>query len=222
MFKSRQREIVTPQLEHARFTGELAYLWGNEEFNRPKLPFDAFVKGVTLHDRGYDPLDNDPIGDVPRERWLAIQQQGIERRCEDPIADIVALLHVRRLVSWNADLTDAESTMARADKRINQRLTETNFTRADFEWADHITNFVDSLAFIFAFEVIRERTLPVAPRVDSDATVDVTFHVGENGDIRVDPWVFSVESYRGFVLGYQAEGYPERLEPEIIPFHIHP
>jgi len=174
-----------------------------------------------LHDRGYDPQDNDPIGDVPRERWLEIQQRGIERRCDDPVADIVALLHVRRLVSWNADLADAESTMARADERITERLAETDFTRKDFEWADRITNFIDMLAFFFAFETPKEHTLAISPHVDWDATVDVTFHVGEKGDVWVDPWVFRVESIEGFVLGYQADGYPDKLEPELIPFHIH-
>ena len=67
MFRSSRRDVVFPQAEHARLAGAIALAWGNERFARPALPFDAFVRGVTLHDRGYGQLDADGMG-----RWRAI------------------------------------------------------------------------------------------------------------------------------------------------------
>ena len=76
MFRSKRRDVVIPQSEHSRMTGMLAYHWGNDDFDKPPH-FDSFVLGASLHDRGYGEYDNDPIGGVPAERWLAIQQRGV-------------------------------------------------------------------------------------------------------------------------------------------------
>src|SRR5207249_1188152 len=76
MFRSQRRDVVFPQAEHAELAGDLALAWGNDEFDRPALPFDSFVRGVALHDRGYGELDTDEIGVVARGRWLKIQLAG--------------------------------------------------------------------------------------------------------------------------------------------------
>lgn len=213
MFKSKRRGIITAQREHAVFTGLLAYLWGNDNFQHPKIPFDSFVKGVVLHDRGYGINDNDPIGGVNRERWLAIQQRGVSLRCDDPISDAIALTHVRRLVSWNSDLDGADALMAQADERANQRLSETPFNRVDLNRADAITNLCDSIAFDFAFEEPKTGTRPIYPALDSDQVIEVTYCIEEKGVIRVDPWVFSVPEYQGFVLGWLSRAIRAGINP---------
>src|SRR3954468_14813235 len=76
MFRSARRDVVFPQAEHARLAGALALAWGNERFTRPALPSDSFVRGVTLHDRGYGLLDEDEIGRMEPSRWAQIQLQG--------------------------------------------------------------------------------------------------------------------------------------------------
>ena len=91
--------MVFPQAEHARLAGTIALAWGNDRFARPALPFDAFVRGVTLHDRGYGELDADGIGEVPPDRWAAIQQASFAPRGEEPVVDLLVALHVHRLVS---------------------------------------------------------------------------------------------------------------------------
>ena len=78
--------------------GILASLWGNDLFDRPAMDFQSFIKGVTFHDRGYGPLDYDPIGEVAPERWLTIQRQGITQEADDATANVIALLHMKRLV----------------------------------------------------------------------------------------------------------------------------
>src|SRR2546423_10124254 len=94
MFRSRQRSVVYPQAEPQRLAGVIAAAF------RPELvplPFDSWVRGVALHDRGYGELDADPLGEMPEERWLAIQTAGVEPNDRDPIVDLVVALHVQRL-----------------------------------------------------------------------------------------------------------------------------
>ncbi len=38
MFKSKRRQIVTPQSEHLKLVGTLAMLWGNDQFDAPPDP----------------------------------------------------------------------------------------------------------------------------------------------------------------------------------------
>jgi hypothetical protein len=98
MFRSTERPVVYSQAEHARLAAVIAQAWGNAEYSRPPLPLDSFVRGVLLHDRGYGELDNDPIGEVGNERWLEIMRRGFAAEDGDPVVDLVAMLHIRRLV----------------------------------------------------------------------------------------------------------------------------
>jgi hypothetical protein len=36
--------------------------------------------------------------------------------------------------------------------------------------------------------------------------------------ISAHPWPFAVDRYEGYLLAYQADSYPERLDPVILPF----
>ena len=218
MFKSKQRDIVITQYEHGRLAGIIAAHWGNERFGKPAIDFNSFVKGVTFHDRGYGLIDNAPIDGVPVAEWLAIQKRGIDERYDDATADIVALLHIRRLL--NLDPTPERQTlMARADERIEARLTETTHTRAQFVTADRITRFCDDLAFHFSFENVRAVTHQVHQQPDGEL-VEITSRIESGGLIRVDPWPFSVSRFGGFVIAYQAAGYPDRLEPLLVDFQV--
>ncbi len=218
MFKSRNRDVVTPQSEHSRLTGMLAYHWGNEEFDKPPH-FDSFVLGVTLHDRGYGEYDDDPIGGVPIERWIALQKRGVERSYSDPVADIVAVRHIRRLLGYDGT-PERRALMTTADRRIESRLRETDITRDDVEWMDRITNLLDSITFDFGFETPAQSTRPICPRYGSDETISVSYALETGGIVTVDPWPFRVDRIEGYVLGYEARGYPQRLAPILIEFLV--
>jgi len=220
MFKSKQRDIVITQFEHGRLAGILAAHWGNEPFARPAIDFDSFVKGVTFHDRGYGLIDNAPIDGVPVEEWLAIQQTGLNQQYDDAVADIVALLHIRRLL--NLDPTpERQALMALADERVEARLLEVPYTRAQFVAADRITRFCDDLAFHFSFENLCTVTHE-AQQHDDDEPLVITSQVKSGGVIRVDPWPFDVPSLSGFVIAYEEAGYPDRLEPLLVDFRVEP
>src|SRR5215467_1482296 len=109
MFKSRQRAVVYPQGEHQRLAGVIAAAF------RPELvplPFEAWVRGVATHDRGYGELDADPLGEMAEERWLEIQRGGIEPQDDDPVVDLVVAMHVQRLAG----------DVARLDAHVPERL----------------------------------------------------------------------------------------------------
>ncbi len=194
--------MVFPQAEHARLAGAIALAWGNERFARPALPFDAFVRGVTLHDRGYGQLDADGIGEVAPERWLAIQRAGFAPRGEEPVVDLVVALHVQRLVGGRDDgMTAALPELHRA----------AGVGESDAAEADRITDLCDRVAFDFCVEE------PASGRV-----AGIEYTVDGYGGITLDPWPLRPSSVGGIILGFRDEGYPDVLEPVVVPFDVRP
>jgi len=206
LFPSKRRPIVFPQHEHARLAGAIALAWGNERFPRPPLPFDGFVRGVTLHDRGYDSFDDDPIGgDTPPERWLEIQLRGAEPRGQ-PVADLVIALHIRRLIGEPQEELDALIPKLHAAAGIGA---------AAAAEADRITDLCDSVAFVFCFE----RPAEGAVEVEGGR---IEYAVDGEGGVTLAPWPLAVPALPGLILGYRAAGYPERLEPVVVPYRLEP
>src|SRR5581483_2916422 len=99
---------------------------------------ESFVRGVALHDRGYGELDNDPIGGVPRERWLEIQRRGFGERDDDPIVDLVASMHILRLV--RGAVPEFEDALPRLRERAG-------VDEATALAVDEITNLCDRISF---------------------------------------------------------------------------
>jgi hypothetical protein len=198
MFKSRQRPVVYPQAEHQRLAGVIAAAF------RPELvplPFDSWVRGVATHDRGYGELDNDPLGEMAEERWLEIQRGGIEPREDDPIIDLVVAVHVQRLAG----------DVARLDARVAERVAAAGVDPAAAQEADALTDLCDSLAFSFCFE---EKA--------SGTRGSLEYSVEKDGTASVSPWPLRVPWLKERVVGYDADGYPERLVPVVGLFDLRP
>jgi hypothetical protein len=220
MFKSKIRPINISQYEHGRLAGRLAAQWGNEQFERPTLDFAAFVAGVALHDWGYGVLDDVPILEASEEAWLAVVSKGIANRFDDATTDIVAKLHIRRLLTLNPS-PEREGLIEQIDHLVADRLPETGRTRAAFEWADKITRFCDNVAFDFSFEAPVNRRYPLSPRVGSDSETAVSYQLGQEGDVLVDPWPFSTPVIAGHLIGFRRDGYPDLLRPVLVPYRLH-
>jgi len=218
MFKSKQRAVVIPQWEHQKLAGTLALLWGNTAFERPSVPFESFLVGVGLHDRAYGPLDNLPIGEIPEEQWLRLTRNGFEITWSDPIADVIAKLHLKRLVSYgNAPARQAlAAEMAQA---IQAQLQQHGLAAATFERIDRITNLCDWIAFDVCFEAPAEGEVRIFPRNDRDEEIVVRYRLRE-GVIQVAPWPFALDRHAGYLVGYQLDGYPSVLEPVVLPYHL--
>ena len=190
-----------PQAEHQRLAGVIATAWGNDQVERPPLPFESWVRGVAVHDRAYGELDEDQIGAVAPERWIEIQTPAVEPQAGDPVVDLVVAMHVQRLADDFVEL----------DAHVPDRLADAGVDPADAAAGDVITNLCDTLSFTFCFE---------APASGSIGSFSYT--VGADGSATLAPWPLSVPELTETVVGYRADGYPERLDPVERVFRLLP
>jgi hypothetical protein len=221
MFRSVRREVVFPQAEHARLAGSLAIAWGNERFARPALlPFDSFVRGVTLHDRGYGLLDQDEIGRMDPVRWAEIQLAGFRAQSGDPVVDLIAGLHVRRLAR-NFASDPAQAAAAEMERALPDMISAAGVSERDAMEADAVTDLCDRIAFDFCFEQPGEGSVAVVPAAGA-AHVPIAYGVDGEGGITLDPWPLGVPELPGLIFGFDAAQYPVMLSPVVTPFHARP
>lgn len=218
MFKSKRRPIVVPQWEHEKLAGTLALLWGNAEFERPPVPFESFLIGVGLHDRAYGHLDNLPIGEMAEETWLEVARRGFATAWSDPIADLIARLHIQRLVSYGP-ASVRQALAADMEAQIAAQIDQIGLPAGLFTRIDRITQLCDNIAFHFCFEAPVEGTVEVFSQWDVEKAVAVHYRVAE-GIITVDFWFFGVSRHTGYLVGYRREEYPEVLEPVILHYEL--
>lgn len=218
MFRSKRRPIVTPQSEHLKLVGTLAMLWGNSQFDSPTIERASFIAGVGLHDRGYGYLDNSPVGGMSDEEWEGIGRRGYTMPCSDIVADTIVKYHFRRLASYGTSPI-RKAMHADFTQILDEHLERHQLSRTLFERIDRITNLCDTLSFEFCFDVPASGSLKIFPRNDDDTEVSIHYQV-QDGEINVSPWTFSVDEYQGYLVAYYMEGYPERLDPVILPYTL--
>ena len=218
MFKSKRRPIVTPQSEHLKLVGTLAMLWGNDDFDLPPIERESMILGMGTHDRGYGHLDNHPIGGMDASEWFPIARRTFNMPCSDMMADTIVKYHFRRLASYD-NSPERRGLTEEFSKGIDEHLKEHGLSEQLFERIDRITNLCDSLSFSLCFEVPASGEISIFPRNEEDREVTVKYHV-EDGIIRVDPWPFSVDSHKGYLLAYKSDGYPETLDPVILTYEL--
>jgi hypothetical protein len=220
VLRSRRRELVFPQAEHARLAAAIAQAWGNEQWKRPPVPFGAFVQAVALHDRGYGQLDADGIGEVSAERWLEIQRASFAPRGTDPVVDLLVALHVRRLVAsrWSAA---GPIALREFDAQLPALRRAAGIAASDAAEADRVMDLCDAIAFDFCVELPASGRVEVVPTRAARA-VAVKFEVDGEGLNVLDPWPLGVARLDGFVLGFEAAGYPERQSPVVVTFGVRP
>lgn len=227
MFASRSRPIVYPQMEHGRLAGDLARLWGNTDFLAPPIPRSTLVLGVGLHDRGYGALDDDPLLDLSEPRWLEITRRGFYADSGDAAADLITRLHLRRLVSY--DLTPARGALlAEMDAAIARHATDHGLDLTLYRRLDALTRLCDSVAFAFCFEEPAQGEVNVsrdwqdAPPAAIRFAVTPARHEGETARITLAPWPLSLPRSEGYVIAYRSAGYPDRLNPVVVPYAVAP
>jgi hypothetical protein len=210
MFRSARRPVVYPQAEHARLAATIAAAWGNDEIERPPLPFESFVQGVALHDRGYGNLDADGIGEVTPERWVDLQRNSFEPRHEDPVVDVVVAMHARRLVSWSKSPV-AAGELAEMDAALPAIREAAGVGEDDALEADRVTDLCDRVSFDLCME---------SPT--SGSVGEFSYELDGEGTVTLDPWPLGVPRLPGVLVGFEAEGYPDRLKPVASRFEIKP
>jgi hypothetical protein len=207
VFRSRSRPVVYPQAEHARVAAVIAAAWGE---GRPPVPFESFVHGVALHDRGYGELDADGIGETDDERWLEIQRRGFSVQEDDAVVELVVASHIHRLVSYGD--SPARQAVARDfAAALPARRAAANVSEAEAAAADRITNLCDRISFELCFEHDVEFS---AAGYSCTATAD--------GIATVDPWPLASPRLEVPAIGYESNGYPEVLRPVERTFVVQP
>jgi len=206
MFRSKRRPLIFTQADHARFAATIALNWRE----RPALPFDSFVRGVADHDRGYGEHDDAEIGVVDNVRWVEIQRAGFRPRGEDPVVDLVAALHIRRLLSPPEDELEL-AALAELDELLPTLVSAAGVTREAAEAADAVTNVCDRIAFAFPFE-----------EPATGEARGIAYRLDGQGVVEVDPWPLDVPVLRGLVPAFEADGYPGQLAPTVVPFELRP
>ena len=218
MFKSRSRPIVIPQFEHLRLAGALAMLWGNDDFDIPPVERNSMIAGMALHDRGYGLLDNSAIGEMSEEEWQGIARRSFSMNSSDVTADTIVKYHIRRLASYS-NTDERKSMAAEFSQAIDEQINSHSLSKEVFDRMDRITELTDNISFSFCFDVPDSGALSIFPRNKEDTEISVQYRV-ENGIINVSPWPFSVDFHNGYIFAYPREGYPERLDPLILPYRL--
>jgi hypothetical protein len=218
MFKSKSRAMITPQSEHLRLVGTLAMLWGNDDFDSPPFDRSSLIMGMGLHDRGYGSLDNFAIGGMNDEEWNEIARRSFHMQYSDVVADTIAKYHVRRLASHD-ESPERQAMTAEFSQVIDKQLEQYSLSREVFDRTDRMTNLCDKISFDFCMDALKSDRVSIYPRNSRDEEVVVQYQV-ENGVIHVIPWPFSVRDHEGYLIAYRSDGYPEKLDPIILPYRL--
>ena len=72
--------------------------------------------------------------------------------------------------------------------------------------ADAVTNVCDRLAFAFCLEEAASGTVR-----------GIRYRLDGRGSIELDPWPLAVPRLLGLVTAFEADGYPQRLVPVVVP-----
>ena len=99
MFRNSLTSLLIPQMELARLAAHLAVHWGNESFDRPRVPWESYLTGVLYHDRGFGLLDRHELGVASEVERLRMFHRTVTSVFADPVAEIVIQMHVLRLLS---------------------------------------------------------------------------------------------------------------------------
>jgi hypothetical protein len=125
----------------------------------------------------------------------------VEPQADDPVVDLVVAMHVQRLADDFVEL----------DAHVPDRLADAGVDPADAATADVITDLCDTLSFTFCFEE------PASGSIGS-----FSYTVGTDGSATLAPWPLDVTELTETVVGYRADGYPERLDPVERVFRLVP
>lgn len=213
MFVSKERPILVPQSEHQRLAGILARHWGNAEFVLPSINKGSFELGVATHDRAFGHLDTAMIGKISEDEKAKQVDVWIKTAYENLEAELVVLLHVRRLMNE----LRFENLYNKLDARIQDIVSSSGIDLSEYEKADTITNFCDLIAFDFCFESVTKNCVSLYK--DKDTKIDIMYSLS-SGKVFLDKWPFDVSKIEGYILGYKQEGYPSDLQPVLIDFEI--
>ena len=136
--------------------------------------------------------------------------------CSDIVADTIVKYHIRRLASYS-DTDERKAMTSEFSQAIDEQIKSHNLSKQIFDRMDRITELTDNISFAFCFDVPDSGEVSIFPRNGKAKEVSVKYQI-QDGVIHVSPWPFSVTQYDGYIFAYPLDGYPERLDPFILPY----
>lgn len=127
--------------------------------------------------------------------------------------------HILRLEEDNPD-ADIKALMDDLKQRIDSIIKVNNFNRADFEFADKVTQFCDDIFFDFCLGESNTGSVAVQPKHHSSNIIEISYEITNESSIIIDPWLFKVDEYESVIFGYKRELYPDRLKPVSFQFKM--
>ena len=223
MFTSKVRNVVIPQVNHAYLAGILAFHWGNQDYDKPKLSFDSFVKAVGNHHFGYGFLDTINFLELGDEGIVDVFKKDCEATLEDPLSELIIKFHNMRLIKGRLSRIPSDiiqKYLKELESQIEKDLSKTNVPKEDFLWIDRLVDVCDRISFEFCFESPVTTKKSVYKKLEDKEQVDIEYKIEPNGVIKVSPWPFSKTEITGYIQGYKSKAYPSKLEPVNVPFRL--
>jgi hypothetical protein len=138
--------------------------------------------------------------------------------CTDTIADVITRHHLLRLVS--ARDSDGRRRLTQEMRRsLDEQVEKAGLDAELFHRIDRMTQLCDTISFYFCREEPSQGRVEVWPDYAGTKATYVEYRVS-GSDISLDPWPLSSEAYEGYILGYRAEGYPQRVDGLIVPYVV--
>lgn len=220
MFISKRNNIVYPQSEHVKLAAVIADHWGNDEFSKPPVPFDSFVKAVANHDNGYGHYDASAIGQQTEEGILKLWQRCTEQALGDPYAEIIIKRHFMRLTSMYSDFPRLAAFHGKLENELAGLYKQHEFDPFHFDVTDTVMHVCDAIAFSFCQEEMATRELKVYTDENEESTVTMSYSIDENHSICIDPYPLDESLITGVITAYDKTDYPKVLLPNEVNYQI--
>lgn len=217
MFIHLKKSLIIPQSEHVKISEAIASLWGNENFEKPDLPKESFVRGVLMHDRGFGKVDNFDLLSMNKETRTKTLKDGIENLSDDHVSDVVSLMHIKRLIDMYPK-EEMNDIYIKCLNVLEEKIKLSGFAKSEYEFADKITEIADDIAFDFSLGKDSDGEVFVYAKHERDL-LRIKFEIKDNL-IYMNPWPLSVDYFEGKINGYLKDGYPDKLAKEEIVFKL--
>ena len=219
MFISKIRPVVFPQTEHLKLAAVIARHWGNDEFAKPPVPNESFVRGVEFHDSGYGHFDIHAVGQQTEDNLLRLWRRCTAQSLGDPIAEIIVKRHFQRLSAAHTHFPGlaiySHQLAEEADHMCHTRELDPKI----FDMTDTIVNLCDEISFAFCHEDFATYQLDVYKQ-QPDLKQKITFTLMSNHSIILDPYPLDEALISGNILAYDKNDYPNVLLEEQVEYQI--
>lgn len=219
MFISKRNHLVYPQSEHLKLASGVAKHWGNDDFDKPPVPFESFVKAVENHDSGYGHYDTAMVGQQTEEEIEKLWRRCTDQKITDIYAQIIIKRHFMRLCGLYANFPRLAAFQQSLSKEVETLYKQNELDPHIFDVTDTIMNLCDAIAFSFCREELAGREVKVYASA-AGKPIPISYTIDQNHTIYIDPYPLDEALISGSITAYDSKDYPKVLLPNEINYQI--